>query len=456
MDESKRFASPEEEIRYWRLQAEKFKQEYEETKEDFEEFQISSRELEAEMETQMEQLENRNREFASNNSKLSNELSIIKEKLEFIQGTSHKQVSELEDELAEVRAFKDELTKYIRELEQANDDLERAKRATVVSLEDFESRLNQAIERNAFLESELDEKETLMETVQRLRDESRDLKQELSVRTVTGDHLNGVSPTEGSVRKRLDSGPRSPDAKESSSNSLKQRLRLEPRTPDPHSVNNSFTSSVTTPTNSLPSLSGGTGTPLTPSARISALNIVGDLLRKVGALETKLASCRNFVKDQPRSGKPGSGTSPSNSPRSKRLNRGTSVPPSQEVLDFHKEDLQLGVLTLEVLDFHKEDLQLGVLTLKILDFHKEDLQLGVLTLEVLDFHKEDLQLGVLTLKVLDFHKEDLQLGVLTLEVLDFHKEDLQLGVLTLEVLHTSQMTNLEINSNCTFFRSPSF
>ena len=42
----------------------------------------------------------------------------------------------------------------------------------VVTLEDFEERLNQASERNAFLESELDEKETLREMVQRLKDES--------------------------------------------------------------------------------------------------------------------------------------------------------------------------------------------------------------------------------------------------------------------------------------------
>merc|ERR1711997_1297473 len=37
--------------------------------------------------------------------------------------------------------------------------------------------------------------------------------------------------------------------------------------------------------------------PLTPSARLSALNIVGDLLKKVGALELKLSSCRNIVKE---------------------------------------------------------------------------------------------------------------------------------------------------------------
>jgi hypothetical protein len=46
-------------------------------------------------------------------------------------------------------------------------------RATIMSLEDFEQRLNQAIERNAFLESELDEKENLLESVQRLKDEAR-------------------------------------------------------------------------------------------------------------------------------------------------------------------------------------------------------------------------------------------------------------------------------------------
>ena len=37
----------------------------------------------------------------------------------------------------------------------------RAKRSTLASLEDFEVKMNATIERNAFLESELDEKESL-------------------------------------------------------------------------------------------------------------------------------------------------------------------------------------------------------------------------------------------------------------------------------------------------------
>ena len=50
------------------------------------------------------------------------------------------------------------------------------------SLNEFETKITEALERNAILEMELDEKEQLTEDIQRLRDESRDLKQELAVR----------------------------------------------------------------------------------------------------------------------------------------------------------------------------------------------------------------------------------------------------------------------------------
>ena len=55
-------------------------------------------------------------------------LCLFQQKLEELQQTSHRREAELEDELATVVAFKNELQKYIRELEQSNDDLERAKR----------------------------------------------------------------------------------------------------------------------------------------------------------------------------------------------------------------------------------------------------------------------------------------------------------------------------------------
>ncbi|NXU59349.1 NDEL1 protein, partial [Turnix velox] len=156
--------------------------------------------------------------------------------------------------------------------------LDFVSRATIVSLEDFEQRLNQAIERNAFLESELDDKESLLVSVQRLKDEARDLRQELAVR-------------ERQQEVTRKSAPSSPTLDCEKMDSAVQASLSLPATPVGKGSENSFPSPKAIP--------NGFGTsPLTPSARISALNIVGDLLRKVGALESKLAACRNFAKDQ--------------------------------------------------------------------------------------------------------------------------------------------------------------
>ncbi|XP_008162039.1 nuclear distribution protein nudE-like 1 isoform X3 [Chrysemys picta bellii] len=272
------FSSPKEETAYWKELSLKYKQSFQEAREELAEFQEGSRELEAELEAQLVQAEQRNRDLQADNQRLKYEVETLKEKLEHQYTQSYKQVSVLEDDLSQTRAIKDQLHKYVRELEQANDDLERAKRATIVSLEDFEQRLNQAIERNAFLESELDDKESLLVSVQRLKDEARDLRQELAVR-------------ERQQEVTRKSAPSSPTLDCEKMDSAVQASLSLPATPVGKGSENSFPSPKAIP--------NGFGTsPLTPSARISALNIVGDLLRKVGALESKLAACRNFAKDQ--------------------------------------------------------------------------------------------------------------------------------------------------------------
>ncbi|XP_078274469.1 nuclear distribution protein nudE homolog 1 isoform X2 [Rhinoraja longicauda] len=286
MDDLERshFNSVDEEISYWKELALKYQLCAQDTRDELIEFQEGSRELEAELEIQLEHAENRNRELLSDNNRLRMELELFQEKLEEHHSENYKRISFLQDGLTETTAVKVQLQNYIRELEQANDDLERAKRATIMSLEDFEQRMNQAIERNALLESELDEKENLLVSVQRLKDEARDLRQELA-----------VQQKPESIRK---------PSVESEKTTLQQynTASTGPSTPllckTPSSVFH---------TPSLITKDGYTGSPLTPSARISALNIVGDLLRKVGALESKLASCRNFVWDQ----SPNRGTLPS-------------------------------------------------------------------------------------------------------------------------------------------------
>lgn len=72
-----------------------------------------------------------------------------------------------------MRDEKGEMQKRIRELEQKNDDLERAERMVSETVAAVEASLNNVIERNAILESEVDEKETLEEKLQRLLDERR-------------------------------------------------------------------------------------------------------------------------------------------------------------------------------------------------------------------------------------------------------------------------------------------
>ncbi|XP_052615561.1 nuclear distribution protein nudE homolog 1 isoform X2 [Peromyscus californicus insignis] len=278
-DSGKTFGSEEEETNYWRDLAMTYKQRAESTQEELREFQEGSREYEAELETQLQQIETRNRDLLSENNRLRMELEAVKEKFKMQHSEGYRQISALEDDLAQTKAIKDQLQKYIRELEQANDDLERAKRATIMSLDDFEHRLNQAIERNAFLESELDEKENLLESVQRLKDEARDLRQELAVQQKQ-DKPQTPMPGSGETER---------------TDMAVQVTGSVPSTPMSH---RGPSSGLNTPGVFRRGLdSSNSGTPLTPAARISALNIVGDLLRKVGALESKLASCRNFVYD---------------------------------------------------------------------------------------------------------------------------------------------------------------
>ncbi|XP_048188908.1 nuclear distribution protein nudE homolog 1 isoform X2 [Perognathus longimembris pacificus] len=313
-DPGRTFGSEEEEATYWKDLAMTYKQRAENTQEELREFQEGSREYEAELETQLQQIETRNRDLLSENNRLRMELEAVKEKLEVQHSEGYRQISALEDDLAQTKAIKDQLQKYIRELEQANDDLERAKRATIMSLEDFEQRLNQAIERNAFLESELDEKENLLESVQRLKDEARDLRQELAVqqkqekpRTPVGGRAAGAERMDTAVQA-TGSVPTTPVAQRGPTSCL--------NTP----------AAAAAFRRGLDSSHGGT--PLTPAARISALNIVGDLLRKVGALESKLASCRNFMYDQSpnRTSGPASGRGSKSRDSGDRRPGGTSMP----------------------------------------------------------------------------------------------------------------------------------
>ncbi|KAM9785132.1 nuclear distribution protein nudE homolog 1-B-like [Syngnathus typhle] len=283
------FGSLKEEVHYWKEQAAKHQQNAEEAREELQEFQQMSHDYEAELEAELKAYEKRNRELLAANNRLRMDLENYKEKYGTQHSEAYRQMSTLEGELAEATSIRDHLHKYIRELEQANDDLERAKRATIMSLEDFELRMNQAIERNAFLESELDDKENLLESVQRLKDEARDLRQELAVRQKQ--HTTNV-PTEPTSLSSSLSTYLAPAM-------APTPLPTPPLTP-PDKTSASTAVRAPAAKAQMPSVNTGdvgvSASLLTTSARISALNIVSELLRKVGNLESKLAS---YVHEQP-------------------------------------------------------------------------------------------------------------------------------------------------------------
>ena len=57
-------------------------------------------------------------------------------RLDASQNESYLTISSLQDEVAQLKAVREEVQKYVRELEQANDDLERAKRCSVFLIKD--------------------------------------------------------------------------------------------------------------------------------------------------------------------------------------------------------------------------------------------------------------------------------------------------------------------------------
>lgn len=172
---STNFASPQDEIDYLRSRLKQCQNE-------FDEFRESSTDLEAELEAQIRQFDIKNQESTNLISRLQDENDQLKYKYAKYYAETQQQLNQNQTQLSEVNAHNDRLTNYIRELEQSNDDLERAKRALAASLEDFEGQLNQQLERNVLLENEVSEKEELEAIIQRLKEDARDLRLELVVK----------------------------------------------------------------------------------------------------------------------------------------------------------------------------------------------------------------------------------------------------------------------------------
>lgn len=231
---------------------------------------------------------------------------------------NYEQSTTLQERLDEISSVNEQLTNHIRELEQSNDDLERAKRHLDATLADFDAKLNEQIERNELLESEIGEKEQLQMVIQRLKDEAKDLRLELMIQQNVKNNNVSINKKSSSITSDSEESPTPINTptnsipnkrfnrnfnfnhQVSNNENYQSRNHLDvDQTLGNHNHDSNATSVISPPSlnqlnnttmknsNQLPLLSA--------SSRISALNIVSDLLRKVGALESKLASCRNIT-----------------------------------------------------------------------------------------------------------------------------------------------------------------
>ncbi|KAI8319018.1 coiled-coil region of Nudel, partial [Martensiomyces pterosporus] len=175
------FASTEEEIAYWRDATMDLRDRLMDKELELEDFQVQSAELEAELEAEIERLDAVNTELRAKNEKYKFEVENLKEKYQKAQLKAGEDLASIERELQFVRSQQEYYKSRTRELEQDNDDLERNERAAKSSLQDMECRLSRAVEQNTHLMGEVQAKKMLVDEVQRLKDELKDLNLELNV-----------------------------------------------------------------------------------------------------------------------------------------------------------------------------------------------------------------------------------------------------------------------------------
>ncbi|PHH81511.1 hypothetical protein CDD82_613 [Ophiocordyceps australis] len=157
-----------------------YKAQYELLESELAEFRESSRELEKELEKDIERAEKKERVLQERAETLGFEVEEWKRKYKESKNEASAAQNALEKEITTLRDTSRSLQLRLRDTEVANDDFERQARNTTSSLEDMESKYNQAIERAVMMEEEIktgeQEREQLRIESQRLREELSDLK----------------------------------------------------------------------------------------------------------------------------------------------------------------------------------------------------------------------------------------------------------------------------------------
>jgi uncharacterized phage infection (PIP) family protein YhgE len=279
------FESPSQEIAYLKKALEDKQQELDEVENSFSEFQEFSKQLEEEMEQELAASEKKYAELLAQHKRLKDEHENLQEKLARQTKESSTLVSTLQEEVNKLTQSKNTLLKDVRRLEQENDTLERRERVLSVSVTDLQEKVEKAMEEDVWLQSELDEQKAQSEeAIQRLRDEIRDLKLELSIMerksSVTASKLE-TTPLGKRDGDHIDYSPR------------------PPKSPRRHALTNSASNAI----------------------GVSAMNMVTDMLSLVKDLEVRITTYRQNRSLFTPPASPRSGAKDSNSSSKEREER---------------------------------------------------------------------------------------------------------------------------------------
>ncbi|GAA5970497.1 hypothetical protein JCM3765_005831 [Sporobolomyces pararoseus] len=240
-DSDASFASPEAALAHYRTLCSSLQSQLSAAEEDIKDFTESSKELQNELEQELERMEKAEKGMRRELEMVQGDREEWKTKYTSALRDHTTTITHMQRELESLRTSEKKIRDQLRDMELDNDDLERSEREKDSSLQDLENRYNKSLERIALLEEELVTKAQLEEEVQRLKDELRDLNEELVI--VRSSSLpNPEAPSRpltppGTAMLPAAIPPIDPDHTPTSTNRLKARSDVQ-RTPSPSSTAN--------------------------------------------------------------------------------------------------------------------------------------------------------------------------------------------------------------------------
>eukprot|EP00041_Stephanoeca_diplocostata_P009502 m.146393 g.146393 ORF g.146393 m.146393 type:complete len:209 (+) comp17770_c0_seq9:202-828(+) len=143
-----------------------------------EEREAELQELEKMSEALEAELEKEVKDLTRSNEKLKEEKNAAVEKLETLRKESHKKNEKLTKQNIELTDRVQTMQQQLVQLETKNDDFERSERELKMTIESTEAMTEKALEEKAFVQMELEEKKS---EVAELEEQVKDLKSEIDV-----------------------------------------------------------------------------------------------------------------------------------------------------------------------------------------------------------------------------------------------------------------------------------